>query len=151
MNASSVAWFRTPAGVDSSSAFKYAELAGRFLLAGLFFLSGLSKLGAGYATAAGYMSAYGVPTTLLPLVILTELGAGLAVILGWHTRIASFLLAGYTLLAAAIFHSKFGDQTQFTMFLEHIAIIGGFLLLIGHGAGPLSLDHRWAANRRSSL
>lgn len=74
--------------------------------------------------------------------ILTECLDGLAVIVGWQTRVAAFLLAGFTLLAALIFHSHFADQIQMTIFMEHLAIIGGFLVLVGRGAGPLSLEQR---------
>lgn len=119
------------------------ELAGRFLLASLFLLSGLSKLGAYTATAA-YMSSAGVPGALLPVVIATEVLGALAVILGWKTRVAAALLAGFSLLAAFTFHNNFADQIQMIMFLKNVSITGGFLLLIANGAGPLSLEPRFA-------
>jgi putative oxidoreductase len=120
-----------------------AELAGRGFLAVLFLLSGLSKIGA-YAATAGYMSSVGVPGVLLPVVIVTEVVGALAIILGWQTRISAFLLAGYTLLAALIFHTKFADQIEMINFLKNVSIAGGFLLLVANGAGPLSLDRRLA-------
>src|SRR5215468_5954532 len=131
----------------SSSAFatfaNTTELAGRVLLASLFLLSGLTKLGA-YSAAAAYMSSAGVPGALLPVVIATEVLGALAVILGWKTRIAAALLAGFSLLAAFTFHNNFADQIQTIMFLKNVSITGGFLLLIANGAGPLSLDRRFA-------
>ncbi|MGA9369976.1 MAG: DoxX family protein, partial [Steroidobacteraceae bacterium] len=90
------------------------------------------------------MHSVGVPPVLLPLVIATEVLGSLAVIAGWHTRIAAFLLAGFTMLAAALFHNNFGDQTQMIMFLKDVSITGAFLMLVANGAGPLSLDHRRA-------
>src|SRR5260221_3252829 len=83
-----------------------SELAGRTLLAVVFLLSGVGKIGA-YAGTAAYMSSVGVPGALLPVVIATEVLASLAIILGWQTRIAAFLLAGFSLLAALIFHTDF--------------------------------------------
>src|ERR1700675_2248508 len=80
-----------------------AEVAGRFLLGLLFLLSGLGKLGA-YGATAAYMSATGVPGALLPAVIATEVFGALAIILGWKTRVAAFLLAGFSLLTAVTFH-----------------------------------------------
>ncbi|HEY1990852.1 MAG TPA: DoxX family protein [Gammaproteobacteria bacterium] len=121
---------------------KYAELGGRVFLAALFLLSGLGKLGA-YTATAGYMTAMGVPGWLLPLVIATEIGGGLAIALGWKTRIAAFLLAGFTLISALIFHAHFADQNQMINFWKNVAIAGGFLQLVVHGAGPLSLDQRF--------
>ena len=120
-----------------------AELAGRGFLAVLFLLSGLSKIGA-YAATAGYMSSVGVPGVLLPVVIVTEVVGALAIILGWQTRISAFLLAGYTLLAALIFHTKLTDQIEMINFLKNVSIAGGFLLLVANGAGPVSLDRRLA-------
>jgi putative oxidoreductase len=119
------------------------EASGRVLLAALFLLSGVGKLGAYKATAA-YMASDGVPGALLPAVIATELLGSLAIILGWKTRVVAFLLAGFAVLTALIFHNNFADQTQMIMFLKNISIAGGFLLLAVHGAGPLSVDQRFA-------
>ena len=120
-----------------------SELAGRSLLAVLFLLSGLGKIGA-YATTAAYMSAVGVPSVLLPVVIATEVLGAIAIIVGWQTRVSALLLAGYSLLAALIFHTNFADQIDMIMFLKNVSIAGGFLLLVANGAGPLSLDRRLA-------
>ena len=121
-----------------------AELVGRILLASLFLLSGVSKLGA-YGATAAYMSSAGVPSALLPAVIAVELLGSLAVIVGWKTRVAAALLAGFSLLAAFLFHNNFADQIQMIMFLKNVAIAGGFLLLVANGAGAISLDRRATA------
>jgi len=120
-----------------------AEVGGRFLLSLLFLLSGLGKLAA-YGSTVAYMSATGVPGALLPAVIATEVLGAVAIILGWKTRIAAFLLAGFSLLTALTFHKNLADQTQMIMFLKNLSIAGGFLLLVANGAGPLSLDRRFA-------
>jgi putative oxidoreductase len=123
------------------------DVAGRFLLGLLFLLSGLGKLGA-YGATAAYMSASGVPGALLPAVIATEVFGALAIVLGWKTRVAAFLLAGFCLLTAVAFHNNLADQTQMIMFFKNLSIAGGFLLLVANGAGPLSLDRR-SINKRS--
>jgi putative oxidoreductase len=120
---------------------RIAELTGRILVAVLFLLSGLGKIGS-YTATAGYMASLGVPSALLPLVIATEILGALAIALGWHTRIAAVLLAGFTLLAALVFHTNFADQIQMIMFLKDLSITGAFLLLFANGAGSLSLDRR---------
>jgi len=117
------------------------EAAGRVLLVVLFLLSGIGKLGA-YSATAAYMSSAGVSGALLPAVIAIELVGALAIILGWKTRIVAALLAGFSVLTALTFHNNFADQIQMIMFLKNISIAGGFLLLVAHGAGPLSLDRR---------
>jgi putative oxidoreductase len=116
---------------------------GRTLLALIFIVSGFGKITA-YAGTQGYMESMGVPGVLLPLVIVLELAGGLAIILGWQTRIVAFLLAGFTLLSALIFHSNLGDQMQMIQFLKNLAIAGAFLMLVAAGPGPLALDNRRA-------
>ena len=135
MNAVTITNDSPPGNVLQSS----AELGGRVLLAAIFLISGLGKIGA-YAGTAGYMAAVGVPGALLPAVIATEVLGAIAVILGWKTRIVALLLAGFTLIAGALFHSHFADQMQTIMFLKNVAIAGGFLLLAANGPGRLSVD-----------
>lgn len=113
----------------------------RILLSLMFVTSGFSKI-SGYAATQGYMEAMGVPGGLLPLVIAVELLGGLAVMLGWQTRKAAFLLAGFTLLSALLFHADFGDQMQMIMFMKNISIAGGFLMIVSLGGGAFSLDSR---------
>ena len=119
-----------------------AEFGGRLLLALLFLISGLSKLGGAYAGTAAYMSSQGVPGSLLPIVIATEVLGAAAIIAGWQTRVVAILLAGFTLMAGFIFHSNFADQIQAIMFMKNVAIAGGFLVLAANGAGAWSLDRR---------
>jgi len=118
-----------------------AELGGRVFLALLFLISGLGKIGA-YSGTAAYMASQGVPGALLPVVIATEVLGAAAIIAGWQTRIAAFALAGFTLLSAFLFHNNFADQIQAIMFFKNVAIAGGFLLLVVHGAGAWSVDRR---------
>ena len=118
-----------------------SELAGRLFLSALFFVSGLGKI-LFYSGTAAYMSSLGVPGALLPLAIVTEIAGAAAIVLGWRTRFVAFLLAGYTLLTAIIFHSNFSDQIEMIMFLKNVSVAGGLLLLVANGAGPLSLDRR---------
>lgn len=119
----------------------YFNTAGRLLISAIFLLSGLSKI-TGYAATQGYMEAMGVPGAMLPLVIVFEIAASVAVIVGWQTRVAAFLLAGFSLVSALIFHGNLGDQVQFIMFMKNVSIAGGFLFLVANGPGTLALDNR---------
>jgi putative oxidoreductase len=132
---------RSRAAIDTAGPGRYLELGGRILLAALFLLAGLSKI-SGYGATGAYMASMGVSPALLPLVIATEVLGALAVIAGWHARIAAFLLAGFSVLAASLFHHNFGDPTQLILFLSDVAVAGGLLTLVANGAGPLSLDYR---------
>jgi putative oxidoreductase len=121
-----------------------AAPAGRILISLIFVISGFGKI-SNFAGTQAYMESVGVPGALLPLVIALELLGGLAIIVGWHTRLAAFLLAGFSLVSGLLFHANFGDQMQTIMFLKNLALAGGFLMIVSHGAGPYSIDNRQGA------
>lgn len=123
-----------------------ANFIGRVFLIVLYLTAGIGKLGA-YAGTAAYMAAHGVPGFLLPLVILTEIGGSVLILLGWHTRIVAFLLAGFTLLTLIFFHFPIQGQAEQIIFFAELAAAGGFLLLVAHGAGDWSLD-AWRARAK---
>jgi len=118
----------------------YADLIGRILIAGVFVLAGLGKI-SGYAATQGYMHSAGVPGGLLPLVILLEVGGGLAIVAGLYTRPLALLLAGFSILVGLLFHAGSPDQIQQIMFMKNLGLAGGFLFLVANGAGRLSIDH----------
>lgn len=120
-----------------------AAPVGRLLMALIFILGGVSKLGALAGTAA-YMQSMGVPGALALPAALFELLGGLAILVGWQTRIVSLLLAGFCIVTAAIFHRNFADQTMMIMFMKNLAMAGGFLTLYANGAGAMSMDARKA-------
>ena len=120
---------------------KMAQLSARVLIGQMFLLSGFFKV-TGYAATQGYMEAMGIPGILLPLVIALEIGGGLTIMLGWKTRWSAAALAVFTLVAAVIFHRNFADHMQQIMFMKNLAITGGLLLLVVHGAGGFSWDNR---------
>jgi len=129
----------------------YAAPAGRLLLALIFIIAGAQKI-TGYSGTQAYMEMMGVPGALLPLVILVELGGGIALILGWQTRLVAFLLAGFTLLSGFIFHfipslglEGMEAQAQMISFMKNISIAGGMLMLVAFGAGTLSVDRKGPA------
>ncbi len=121
--------------------FNLTDLGARVFLAAIFVIAGASKISA-YEATQGYMQAMGVPGFLLPLVIALELGGGLALMGGFQTRIAALLLAGFSLLAAVIFHFDPSDQMQTILLWKNVGLAGGLLMLTLHGAGPWSLDAR---------
>jgi putative oxidoreductase len=121
-----------------------AELLGRLLLVFMFFLSGVGKI-AGYAGTQAYMVSQGVPGFLLPLVIVLEIAAPLAILAGWETRLVAAALAVFSVLAAVLFHFDPADQAQMISLQKNFAIAGGFLLLVVHGPGRYSLDARSGA------
>jgi len=121
-------------------------LSGRAMLSAMFIMAGISKIGA-YAGTQAYMESVGLPGLLLPAVIALEIAGGLAILVGYQTRFAALLLAGFTLMAAIVFHSDFSQQMQTILFTKNIAIAGAFLLLYAQGPGDWSLSRSNKATR----
>ncbi|TAM97688.1 MAG: DoxX family protein [Rhodanobacteraceae bacterium] len=127
----------------------FSLLIARLGLSLIFILSGLGKIMA-YGATAKMLVAQGLAPGLLPLVILVELGGGLAILCGLLTRWAAVGLFFYTILTAVIFHSHFADHEQWINFMKNLAIAGGFLVLAVHGPGLLSLD-AWRRRRKQKI
>ncbi|MBB4183810.1 DoxX family protein [Sinorhizobium terangae] len=131
-------------------------LIGRILLSIMFIMSGFGKLAdptstAGMITGAGWPA----PTALAYLAGLFELVAGIAVLVGFQTRIASYLLAAFALVTGLVFHSGAINVPDFPaaanglltvfnqiMMMKNITIAGAFLVLAAFGPGALSVDAR---------
>jgi putative oxidoreductase len=131
------------AGTDTAPGAAALILLGRILLSIMFILSGFSKLTAIGGTA-GYFGSLGLPapTIVAILVGLLELFGGLAVLVGFQTRIAAIALAVFTVAATAVAHLDFADQMQVLMLMKNLGIAGGFLVLAAFGPGAMSLDAR---------
>jgi len=119
----------------------YMHLSGRILLALIFIISGLGKL-ANPAGTSGFMESMGVSGILVWPTIALEVLGGIALVVGFKTRIAAFALAVFSIAAAVIFHHDFADQMQMIMFLKDFSIAGGLLLLSASGAIALGVDCR---------
>ena len=122
----------------------YGPLTGRILLSLIFILSGFAKV-TNFAGSVGY-AAVGVGESLATLAIIVaiivELGGGLMLLFGFKIKWVALAVAGYTLLAALLFHFDFTDQAQMTNFMKNLAIAGGLLFVVVYGAGPFSMDKR---------
>ena len=118
-------------------------LAARILLSVMFVMAGFQKFG-DLAGTAGYIGSVGLPAgaLLAPLSGALEVLAGLAVLVGFQTRIAAWLLAAFCAVAAYFFHYVPADMMQMMIFSKDISIAGGFLALSVAGAGAWSVDGR---------
>ena len=121
-----------------------AELIGRITLALIFVFSGADKLFFHTAANVGFMQSVGIP--LAGLLVypagLVEFAGGILLAVGYQARIAAALLAAFTVVATLLFHNFWAapaDQAvlQMIMFLKNLAMVGGLLLVIAHGAGRL--------------
>jgi putative oxidoreductase len=125
-----------------------AALIGRTLLAVMFLLAGYGKIG-GFAGTAAYIASKGLPLpeVLAAGTIVLEIGAGLALLLGWKARWAALALALFTVLASVLFHNYWAmpadqQRMQMLMFMKNLAVTGGMLMVFAFGPGAWSIDRK---------
>jgi len=120
----------------------YLPALGRLLIALIFVMSGLGKIAAPAATIA-YIQSAGAPLApaAYAIAVIVEVVGGLALLVGFQTRLTAAVLAIFTLATAVLFHNNMADQNQMIHFLKNIAITGGLLQVIAFGAGAFSLDN----------
>jgi len=125
---------------------KFGPAVGRILLALIFLMSGIMKI-PNWEGTAGYMEFMGMPMVTLFLIgaVVLEIGGSLSVILGYKARWGALALIVFTIPTTLIFHAYWAVdpeqmQIQQIMFMKNLAIIGGLLVIMANGAGPLSLD-----------
>lgn len=124
------------------------NLAARLLIVALFLPAGIGKL-TGFEGTVGYIASGGLPLPAVDaaLAVAVEIGASLALLAGFGTRIAAAVLAVFTLAASVFFHAYWAvpaDQVYVNqlLFFKNIAVIGGLLMLVAYGPGRWSLDAR---------
>lgn len=116
----------------------WAPVAGRILIASAFIIGALFKIPGteGYAMEVAMSAAAGIPfaSVAVFLAFILEVVAGVSIIIGWKTRLMSFVLMLFTILLTVIFHMGFADPMAFGMFVSHLNLIGALLYLSVYGA-----------------
>lgn len=122
------------------------NLLGRLLIVALFLPAGLSKLN-GFEGTVVFFSSLGMPVATLGVVvaIIAEVLGGIALLVGYQTRIIAALLAVFTLAASIAGHAFWAAPVdaiyiEQLLFFKNIAVIGGLLVLASAGAGKFSID-----------
>ena len=129
----------------------FCLLLGRLLMGTYFILPGIQKI-TGYEKMTEYMLAHDVPAigVLLPLTIVIQIAAGIAIIVGFKGKFAAFILAGLTLVISIYMHDFWtmtegmerAHETQ--NFFKNMGIMAGLLVMSNIGTGWLSIDNRKA-------
>ncbi|MBU3614894.1 DoxX family protein [Polynucleobacter sp. Latsch14-2] len=124
------------------------NLLGRLLIVALFLPAGLGKI-AGFEGTLGYFASLGIPapTFALAATIVIEVLGGIALLIGFQTRLVAGIMAIFTLVAAVTGHAYWAapvDQAFIAqlLFFKNIAVMGGLLVLASAGAGGFSVDGR---------
>ena len=121
---------------------KYVPLIARTFLSVIFLRSGLVKI-FGFAGTQEYMTTQGIPMELTGVLligaIILEIAGGVSVLLGYQARWGAIALLIFLVPATLIFHTNFADNIQVIQFLKNLAIMGGLLMVVTYGSGPLSV------------
>lgn len=126
----------------------WTVLVGRVFLGTIFLLSGINKLMQWEATQS-QMEAEGlfaVPA-LLAIAAAVEILASLSVLTGTFARLGALALFVFLIPVTLVFHDFWtyegsAREMQMINFLKNLSIMGGLLLLIGAGAGRVSVDDK---------
>jgi len=122
---------------------------GRIVLVVAFIFSGFGKF-ADLSGTAAYIASKGLPFPQLGAAAAGagELICGLAIAIGWQTRLAAIGLMVFTAAAAFFFHDFWnlpaGAERANEMIhaMKNLSMIGGLIVLAGVGAGRWSVDGR---------
>lgn len=119
-------------------------LVARLCLAAVFLYSGVTKL-VFWSAGIEEFVALGLPVPPLALAatIAVQIGAGMALLIGWRSKPAALTLAAFTIVATLIGHPFWAFEgtdfhRQLTTALEHLAIVGGLVAIAAVGPGPFS-------------
>lgn len=116
-----------------------ALLASRVLLSLLFIMAGIGKLGDVQGFGA-FMASGGIPAFLAWPVVLFEILAGIALLIGLQTRNVALALGAFCVVSGLLYHFDPADQMQMTQLLKNLGLAGGYLALAIAGPGALSVD-----------
>src|ERR1700689_1970506 len=129
----------------------YWILPARVLLSSPFLYSGIDKCRR-WNAAQREVAASGLPwPTLLHLVtVVVQLGGALSLLLGIEARLGALLLLLFLIPVTVMYHPFWkrsaGDfVVEADHFLSNLAIMGGLLMIVALGSGPIRLiDHSLA-------
>ena len=111
----------------------FFSLVARVFLVTIFLFFGIGKAGTTDAMQA-FIESVGLPGVLVYPTIACEVGAALAIIVGFQTRFVALALAAFSLMTAIVFHMPSPDNpVQIHLFLRNIGMAGGLIFLALHG------------------
>jgi putative oxidoreductase len=126
---------------------KYLVLLGRILFALIFLLSSFDNFS---TSGIGYVGSHGVPmpSVLVPFSGTIAFIGSLSIIAGYKARWGAWLIAVFLIPVTLMMHNFWTitdpamRQTQYTMFMKNLSMLGGAFLITYFGAGPLSFDSK---------
>jgi putative oxidoreductase len=125
-------------------------LIGRVLLSAIFIWSGYDKLISAAKTQAEFAHLnLPLPEAVWVLAVVVELIGGLALLVGFQTRLMGFVLGAWSIATAVVAHSDWSNHDMQIHFMKNVAMAGGFAFVIVFGGGAYSLDQVLGSSRRA--
>lgn len=130
----------------SNSSSSVVPLLGRILISPVFILAGITKVMAFSMMTAYVESAHlPLPKVSLACAAAIEILGGLAILTGFHTKLAAWIVFLFLIPTTVLFHllpaiqnvDRMGNGTNVE---KNLAIMGGLLILATFGAGAYSID-----------
>ena len=86
-----------------------------------------------------------MPSVVIAVALVVELLGGLAILAGFQTRIAAWIVFFYLIAASFFFHNFWAMEGAARMnnqihFMKNFAIMGGLRILAANGPGAMSVD-----------
>jgi putative oxidoreductase len=138
----SLAFIRTLSAIFMLIQFlnDYTPLCLRICLVILFPFSALDKV-INWASAMKQAGSLPFKPVMLIISIVVEVVSPVCIVTGWHDRLAAFVLAGFCVVTAVLFHQfwRFGDfwrfkegegMQHFWEFLKNFGLVGGIGLVM---------------------
>jgi len=120
---------------------EFGPVAARVLISTVFLMSGFGKILGFNDQVASVAAILPFPELMIILAIIFEVVGGTMLLIGYKARIGASMLFVVTLLATIVFHRDLANQIQVVMATKNLAIMGGLLLVMMQGAGPVSFDN----------
>ena len=128
--------------------YGFLTFIARLCMAAIFIWAGAGKI-IFYDMTAQYMASKGL--TMIPVFLFSaaavEILGGLSLVLGYKTRLGAAVLLLFLIPTTLIFHDFWNLEgaagyTEHINFMKNLAIFGGLLYVLAHGAGRWALDSR---------
>ena len=143
-----LAFGRRTSATQAVVPWRTAVVVGRVLLSSIFILSGIEKI-LGWSGTLEYVASQGLQPAWLfaGAAAAVEIVGGLSILTGTFARFGALALFLFLIPTTLLFHDFWSfdgqeRQMQMVSFLKNLAIMGGLSLLLGFGAGKVSVDQR---------
>lgn len=132
--------YSAPTPRAAAPSLAYAAIPGRLLLSAIFLMSGIGKL----THLSGMAAMVHMNPALLAIAGVVEVAGGAMVLLGLWPRLGALALFLFLIPTTLMFHNFWAAPAEQFMnqqshFLKNLAVMGGLLMVIAYGSGPLSI------------